>query len=258
MKYWPIILLTTSVLAQTAPNCPSESLLIEFMSPITGGKKAFCGYLKDGQTVKHGEEWSYDKNGNLLKKTTFQHGINNEGPANLSGPKSEVEEKKIIGNISELLRILTLKKTAVAGERFQVSKCDNAPLEWLKGAIFNTSIPKNYMFIDKCDVSGDFVASFVEEFTLEFQLRNLEDFNHVKMRVKMSANKANAGIRYKFEVIEGYISSPKRNANFNVNYEIDINPLTGEAEKASQRGRVSLSKVNGSEVNAEAPLRYDD
>jgi hypothetical protein len=66
------------------------------------------------------------------------------------------------------------------------------------------------------------------------------------------------GIRYRFEAEEGFIVSPSTNANFKVEYEVDIHPLSGEPITSSQQGKVSLMKLNGKDVKAEAPLFYDN
>ena len=78
------------------------------------------------------------------------------------------------------------------------------------------------------------------------------------MTLKMSINKSPQGIRYLFDVLDGFISAPTRNANFRVQYEVDINPMTGEANKSSQKGKVFLTKVDGKEVKAEAALMFDN
>jgi hypothetical protein len=264
MKYIFAVIASLSVAwAQTVPHCPPESILVEFISPITGGKKAFCGYVKDGVTIKHGEEWSFDRSGVLIKKLQYQHGVEGAVLAptyNIPGTEEAAigSETKILDTIGELLQILTLKKSNIGKGMFKVKGCDSRPADWLKGAMFNSPVQKSYMFGEACDVKGSFTANFMQEFPMSLDLRNLQDFTKTNMTLKMSINKSPQGIRYLFDVLDGFISAPTRNANFRVQYEVDINPMTGEANKSSQKGKVFLTKVNGKEVKAEAALMFDN
>jgi hypothetical protein len=255
------LFLSSLLHAQTAPVCPAESFLIEFTSPVTGGKKSFCGYQKDGQTVKHGEEWSYERNGTLKTKISFQHGVEGgaetpvvgESPANVPGT-----EEMIISAIGEMLQVLTMRKSTAGKGMFKIDQCDSQPADWLKGALMRSPIPKTYAFSDSCDVRGSFTAVFGQLFQVVFDLRKLQDFSKTEMKLIMTFNISPSGVRYRIVVEEGSISSSSTNANFKVEYEVDINPLTGEAIKNSQQGKVSLTKLNGKEVKSEAPLFYDN
>jgi hypothetical protein len=261
-----LFLYASTCLGQSAPSCPPESFLIEFNSPITGGKKSFCAYQKDGATVKHGDELSFDKSGSLIKKTSYQHGTETsaaspEIPKNLPGTNEAVlikSEAKLLGTISDLIRVLTLKKTHAGGGTFKVGGCDPTPLEWVKGALMKTPINKTYAFGEQCDVSGGFSANFGKEFPMAFQLRNLEDFIKTNLTVKMSLNKSQSGLRYRFEVLDGFIAAATRNANFKAEYEIDVDPFSGDAMKGTQQGKLTLTQIDGKPVQAEAPLKFED
>ena len=266
MNILVVLFLSSLLQAQTAPTCPPDSYLIEFTSPTTGGKKSFCGYQKDGETVKHGEEWSYDRNGILKKKINFQHGIEGDAETQVDTKIATgaaptlpgTEEAGIISAIGEVLKVLTLKKNTSGTGLFKVDKCDSRPADWLKGALLNLPISKSYTFNDSCDVKGSFTAIFGKIFPINLELRKLQDFHKADMKVKMTFNKSPQGIRYRFEAEEGFIVSPSTNANFKVEYEVDIHPLSGEPITSSQQGKVSLIKLNGKDVKAEAPLFYDN
>jgi len=261
-----LFLYSGTCLGQSPLSCPPESFLIEFNSPITGGKKSFCAYQKDGATVKHGDELSFDKNGTLIKKSSYQHGtetsaVSQEAPKNVPGTNEAVlikSEAKLLGTISDLIRVLTLTKAHAGDGTFKVGGCDPKPAEWVKGALMKTPINKTYAFGEQCDVSGGFSASFDKEFPMSFQLRNLEDFIKTNLSVKMSLNKSQNGLRYRFEVLSGFIAAANRNANFKAEYEIDVDPFTGDAMKGTQQGKLSLTQIDGKSVQAEAPLKFDD
>ena len=91
---------------------------------------------------------------------------------------------------------------------------------------------------------------------MNFKLRNLEDLNNTTLKVIMTLNKSQAGIRYKFVVIEGTISSPSRRGQFTAEYEVDIDPMTGEAQKGTQAGKITLIKVNDKEVNLTQKIEF--
>jgi hypothetical protein len=269
MKYFILFLLSANVLAQNSLQCPTESFLIEFVSPITGGKKSFCGYQKDGVTVKHGPEWSFDRSGVITSRTNHVHGVVSteasvapiaHGGYSIPGTEEAVagKEVKILSSITELMQILTLKKRNSGQGMFKVQTCDARPADWLKAAIFNTPIQRSYAFNEKCDVAGSFSANFKQEFPMQFTLRNLHDFTKTNLNVRMSLKKSLNVFRYRFEVLEGSISAPTRNADFKVEYEVNIDTMTGEPDMSSQQGKITLTKVDGKEATGEASLRYDD
>jgi hypothetical protein len=283
MKIIFLTFFSLSVFAQNIPQCPPESFVVEFNSPITKAKKSFCAYQKNGETIKHGEELIFDTKDEVVKRILYNHGQEGESPTTavapdfkganipgteeasgkftdtLIGTKPLSDEQKFLSTVQDLMAVLTMKKENSGKGLFKVSQCDDKPMDWLKAAIFNTQINKSYVFKDLCDVKGTFSANFTSEFPMKFELRNLQDFNKTEMTLKMKVTKSASGIRYAFEVVEGFISSPTRNANFKVEYEIDINPLTGVADKSSQKGKVTLTKIDNKEVkDVSAPWKYEN
>lgn len=274
MKYIFFFFVSLSAIAQNIPTCPSESILIEFVSPITKGKKSFCGYLKNGETVKHGEEFIFNASGELQKKLVYNHGKEGEEPQAAApafggknipgteeasiGAKPKNEEEKLLATLQELLGILTLKKVDMGNGRFKVSKCDPNSSTWVRGAIMKTPINKTYKFQDLCDVQGSFSANFQKEFPVSFELRNLQDYNKTDMTVTMEVSRVTSGILYKYKVLEGSISSPTSNANFKAEYEVELDPLKGKIFKNTQKGQLTVMKINGKEVSASVPLKFDE
>ena len=68
MKIILFAFLSLSVFAQTIPQCPPESYVVEFNNPITRSKKSFCAYQENGETIKHGEELIFDAKGEVVKR----------------------------------------------------------------------------------------------------------------------------------------------------------------------------------------------
>jgi hypothetical protein len=277
MKYLLTYLLSLSAFAQNIPQCPSGSYLIEYASPVNGLKKSLCGYQKDGNTIKHGEEFIFNANGEVIMKISYNHGKEGETPKgptfnghylpgteeasnkfidSLAGKKILGPDEKLLSSIHDLMEILTLKKNYNQNNQFKVHGCDNGPLDWLKGALLNTPINKSYSFNDNCDASGSFEAKFNTEFSVSFKLRNLDDLNATTMKVIMSLNKQQAGIRYKFVVVEGSISSPSRQGKFNAEYQVNIDPMTGDALEGTQSGKITLTKFNDKEVNLSKKIEF--
>jgi hypothetical protein len=260
MKYFMTILFTTALWGQTL-NCPQESFLIEYISPINNGKISLCGYIKDGATVKHGEEWNYNTKGELVKKLNFIHGEEVKAGTNLPG----VEEKKdlsketaVMESIGQMLQILTLKKANPGKGMFKIQRCDPKPIDWVQGAVMLTPINKTYSFAEKCDVAGTFTANFKTEFPVKFNLRNLQDYTSTEMMVRMEIKKSAGGITYGFDVVSGAISSQTSSAQFTVRYEVEINPMTGATLAGSQKGTVSLTKLDGKDVKASSPILFEE
>ncbi len=242
------------------------------MRPISGLKKSFCGYQKDGNTIKHGDEFIYNEKGEMIKKISYHHGkegadfqgsnlpgseeSSNKFIDSVAGKKILSPDEKLLDSVHDLIEILTLKKRYGEKNRFRVDACDDGPMDWLKGALFSTPINKSYAFKDHCDASGSFQAKFNTEFPMNFTLRNLEDLTSTSLKVMMSLTKKGSDIRYKFVVVEGTVSSPSRQGKFTAEYEVDIDPMTGEAQKATQSGKVTLTKVNDKEVNLTKNIEF--
>ena len=274
MKYLLFLLLSLSAFSQNTPQCPSESYLIEYASPTSGAKKALCGYQKDGKTIKHGDEFIYNTNGEVIKKISYKHGIEGEASVfkghnlpgteeasqkfidSMVGKKALSADDKLLNSIHDLIEILTLKKGYGQKNRFKVNGCDNRPMDWVQGALLNIPIKKSYSFKDNCDVTGSFEAKFKTEFSMNFTLRNLDDLNSTSLKVIMSLNKQETDLRYKFVIVEGLISSPSRQGQFTAEYQVDINPMTGEAQKKTQSGKINLTKVNDKEVNLSKDIEF--
>lgn len=261
MIIYLLLLLSLPLMAQNQPTCPPESIPIEYVSPVTHGKVAFCGYLKNGETVKHGEELNFNSSGELIRKTYYHHGDEKEGPQNLPGteeaPKTIVsdllKEKKVI---LELVQILSMKKSIEKGT-FQVSQCDNNSRSWVVAAMMKSTLKKSYAFKDHCDVAGSFSANFSTPFPMDFALRNLQDFTSVKMLVKMNLDKSKKGINYKFEVVESTLRSPKQTIKFVAEYEVEIDMINGEPFPDTQKGHFTITELDGKPMNDRNNLNFN-
>lgn len=236
-------------------SCPPESLSVEYTSPVTKMKKITCGYMKDGALVKHGPEQELDAEGKPVRTTHYQHGKPTSAPvAEEVKPKQDELTNQAFSVIESLLKVLTFDKEGINEGKFKVYACDSDPKSWVRAALTSTALQKNYGFKEKCDVSGTFVASFYEAFPMKLELRNLEEFNHTSMMVKMMLTQKVSGIRYRFEVKEGLVSSPQKKVTFDAEYEVNIDPLTGKALKNTQSGSMTLLRVNETDIKVTRPL----
>ncbi len=240
--------------------CPPESMSVEHTSPITHLRKVTCGYMKDGSLIKHGNEITLDSAGNIIKRESFTHDeagkrtvIPVATPVNLPGAEEATESFVAIQN---LLKVLTFDKEGVNQGQFKVHHCDSQPKTWVMAAFTKKTVNKSYTFNEKCDVTGNFTASFMEEFPVNFQLRNLQEFNHTTMMVKMAIKQSVKTIRYRFDVRDGKLTSPQKKIEFKVEYEVDINPLTGSTIYDTQDGTITITKIDDKVVTITKPLIF--
>jgi hypothetical protein len=253
------ILTFFSTLSASEQFCPSESMPIEYISPTTKLKKVTCGYLKDGSLVKHGDETSYDMTGIPLKKETFHHGVKLAQAQNLPGAEEVVQKLDTdtpLKVVEQLVKILSFEKGGINSGTFHIHKCDPQLKTWVKAALTKESISKTYNFGEGCDVAGSFKASFLEVFPVVFDVRNLNDFKRTKMMVKMKIMQSANGIRYGFEVTEGMITNGSKTIVFEVQYEVDIDPLTGSSKHSTQVGKITLKKIDNRPVSISRPLIF--
>lgn len=242
--------------------CPPDAMAVEHRSPVTYQKKITCGYMKDGTLVKHGDEVTLDDKDKIIKTVSFNHGkegerpaviIKKEPPKNLPGAEEASATFKVL---QDLMKVLAFGKEGLNQGKFRVHHCDPKPSTWVRAALTKTEIKKTYAFKENCDVAGSFTASFLKEFPVSFDLRNLEQFNKTDMKVKMEIKQASRAIRYRFEVREGKLSSPNKKIEFKVDYEVDVDPVTGSTIFDSQEGTITLTKIDNDVVSLTRPLIF--
>ncbi len=242
-------------------QCPVESMRINHVSPVTHLSKVTCGYMKDGSLVKHGAEVTMEASGKIQKTEYFNHGVESDKPimgvqaesSNLPGVE---EASQSFAALQDLMKVLAFGKEGLNQGQFKVHHCDPQPKTWVSAALTKKSINKSYGFKENCDVSGTFTASFLEEFPVGFDLRNLQDFTRTDMLVKMAIKQGVSAIRYRFDVREGKLSSPKKKVEFKVEYEVDINPLTGSTIFNTQAGTITITKIDERVVSITKPLIF--
>ena len=229
MKIFILLFLIPPTLFANSSSCPSGTLSVEYFSAVTKGRKVTCGFMKNGVLIKHGNEYSYDKDGALMKTVSYNNGEENQPPAPIveqpKGPTPEdiTEEKNSVAVLQELLKI-----------------------------------SKTYAFNDHCDVTGNFTASFKEPFEVRFNLRNLQDYSSAQMTTMMKVTHSSEKIRYRFEVINGSITAPSKSVSFKVEHEVDIDPVTGSAKPTTQDGKITLTKIGNRAVNVVYPLIFKE
>jgi hypothetical protein len=250
MKYILFFFVSISAFAQN--DCPSNTLAMEYVSPVSGTKKITCGYMKDGKIIKHGPEKELDASGKISKYTMYEE----NQIAEVKPAAPAVNEDESFAVLGQLLKILTIDKVAVNDGKFKVHNCDSKPKEWAMAAITGKTVSKSYAFADdNCDVSGSFTASFKDQFPVSFNLRNLNEFTKTSMQVKMNVKQA-SGVRYMFDVLEGSVTGDGKSISFNSHYEVNINPMTGKALFDTQEGTVTLLKVDNKVLNIARPIRF--
>jgi hypothetical protein len=264
MKIFILLILSSSTLFANSPSCPPGALSVEYFSAVTKGRKVTCGFMKNGVLIKHGNEYSYDKAGILLKTVSFNNGEENQPPAPIveqpKGPTPQeiAEEKNALSVLQELLKVLAFDKSGINNGAFKVKTCDPKPKSWAIAAFTGTSISKSYVFNDHCDVTGNFTASFKEPFEVRFNLRNLQDYSSAQMTTLMKVTHSAEKIRYRFEVINGSMTAPSKSVSFKVEHEVDIDPVTGSARPSTQDGKITLTKIGNRAMNVVQPLIFKE
>ena len=93
---------------------------------------------------------------------------------------------------------------------------------------------------------------------MSFSLRNLKEYTATQMTTLMKVTQSSDKIRYRFEVINGSISSPSKTVSFKVQHEIDIDPVTGSAKPSTQDGKITLTKIGSRTMNVVQPLIFKE
>ena len=160
--------------------------------------------------------------------------------------------------IKELLKVLAYDKNGINEGQFNVGRCDPKPKEWVIAAMTKKDFSKEYVFNERCDVSGNFTASFKNPFPVSFKLRHLKEFLSTAMIVKMNVHKSDSGqVRYRFEADSASVSAPQKLVEFKAWYEVDIDPMTGVTKFDTQSGSMTLVKAGDKVLNIERPLLFN-
>lgn len=91
---------------------------------------------------------------------------------------------------------------------------------------------------------------------MNLEMRNLYGFNSARMKVRMKLIQNAKGIRYQFTVQEGLLRSKDRNINFNVKYEVNIDPLTESTKLETQDGRITITNLGERNLIISRPLLF--
>ena len=164
-------------------------------------------------------------------------------------------ERDTFNAINELMRVFSYDKKRTS-EKFKVNTCDTDPRTWVKAAITSNVIQKTYSFKSNCDLSGTFSGSFLGPYQMNLEMRNLYGFRSARMKVRMKLIQNAKGIRYQFTVQEGLLRSKDRNVNFNVKYEVNIDPLTESTKHETQDGRITISNLGERNLIISRPLLF--
>jgi hypothetical protein len=121
-----------------------------------------------------------------------------------------------------------------------MDKCFPEKASWTQAALLKKSIDIEYKFSDDCDLQGKFVASYLDEIPMQFQLKESENFKQAKALVKLHIHQHRNGVYYGFEVKEGSLISLKKTVHFTAKYKVDTDPLTNELKPGSEKGEFSI------------------
>lgn len=257
MVLWIALFLTAASLgAQTADSiqCPSDTLKVDFVSPVTSLRKIACTKNINGQNVPQ-SEYTFDKNGQLIpgKSSPAFGGVNIPGTEE---KKPTLSNEKVSNALRHVLKILSRQSLNDGLVSFRFSGCEANPMEWIKMAVTKQPRTFSYQFKEGCDVEGSFTAAFEKEFPLSMKLKNLYDFNQTTMSVVQKISKGQKGLRYRFDALSGMLNSPSEKVEFKAWYEIEFNMFNGDPIPETQDGRLSILKVNGNPMQLEEKLRY--
>jgi hypothetical protein len=235
-------------------KCPDGALLMEYQLPEGKKVKKTCGFFQSGKVIKHGPE-VVTSAGKVIEETYYKNGEETSLPSKIVENK-DMELEQVFKSLRELLSILSYDQGRMNHGQFNVGGCDPRPFDWVVAALKKNDIPKTYSFSEKCDVSGSFTASFKRNFPVDFNLRNLNGLTQSHMKIKMISKKGTVGIRYRFEVLEGTISSSQNSYSFKAEYEVDINPQNGHAIFSTQKGSVSIIEANKKSISFNRELMF--
>lgn len=166
-----------------------------------------------------------------------------------------VAERNSFNAIQELMRVFSFEKMPLK-ETLKIYSCDADEQTWVKAASTSNVVQKTYSFKSRCDLSGTFNGSFLEPFEMNLEMRNLYEFNSVRMRARMKVTQNPKGIRYHFEVAEGVLRSKDRNLSFKVTYEVNIDPLTGSTKYETQNGKIFITGLGEKKITISRPLVF--
>jgi len=137
-----------------------------------------------------------------------------------------------------------------------LDECYPDKQSWTQAALLKKSIDIEYKFTDDCKLQGKFVASYLDEIPMRFQLKDFDGFGQANAQVKLHINQHRSGVFYGFEVKQGTLVSIKNTIHFTARYKVDTDPLTNELKPGTEKGEINIIDPATKKIKQTVPFSF--
>ncbi len=137
-----------------------------------------------------------------------------------------------------------------------LDECYPEKQSWTQAALLKKSIDIDYKFSDDCKLQGKFVASYLDEIPMRFQLKDFDGFNQANALVKLRILQHRSGVYYGFEVKQGTLVGFKKTIHFTAKYKVDTDPLTNELKPGTEKGEIHIINPATKQIQQSVPFTF--
>ncbi len=164
----------------------------------------------------------------------------------LAASKKDIEEaKKTIQSVIGPLLVRTPKEKTSG---FRVDKCEKHRINLEDLLLIQKSVTMTYKFREGCDVEGTVNPKILTPFPLKMALKNAGNFQEIISHNKITANLELRPI-LQLNTTAGELKGKKGVVNFEVDYQVRLNPLEGKEGQKNLGGELRISQIYGEKVN---------
>ena len=167
---------------------------------------------------------------------------------------AEAATTKISPALQAIIQEILQNKTAEAYKNFSVKECPKHKIDWVKIILRREKQTLSYKFTPGCDIDGSVSPQVMQDFPIDFKLRNLDEFSAIKGNAKLAPTFGSSKPLLRLDLNSTEIIAPKEKIKFSAYYETEINPLSKNIIGKHLGGKIFIEEINGKKMKEEFPL----
>jgi hypothetical protein len=164
-----------------------------------------------------------------------------------SDPLVDAAQKSVEALIRPLMANSPAKRPQGA-EKFRVDSCEKHQMNWMNVLLRKQDARLSFSFREGCDIDGIIEPKFLEEFSANLNLRNLQNFTRIETMNTVSANLETKPI-LNLKMRQGRLKGPESTVFFEADYGLRINPSETKVLSENLGGELRILEINGRKVS---------
>jgi hypothetical protein len=156
--------------------------------------------------------------------------------------KKQLEIQKVQRAYNSFISILIPSHKFKSKTKFQTKGCKFDGKKLASLIVFNKKIAHKFKFAKNCDLEGNYSPVMGKPFAVDFKVRNLEDFNRIKMTMLIEVIKSKEFV-VQISALKSLLLNEGGQAEFKFDYLVMLDIFS---QKVRPRGgKIQLLSING-------------